>query len=294
MREASSGSDPPAARKGSLTVIGKGESAMSARRAARSTFVLFLLVIAGAAGTAASGAFAAQRTGPILELSATSSRISLSARDVPLADVLTAIGRQAGVRMVLRGKLDIPVTETLVDVPIDEGIQRLTRWQSVVLVYDEPVDASEDVDLIEVWVAGATSGPDEPEGRARGVRSDDRGADTPPSVGRRRIGARAHENGSTAAGILRDTATRDPSPTVRRSALQTRARESGADRVNGLREAAIWDPEPHLRRLAIRRLASTKGAEAGDTLLGLLNDPDPQIRAAATSAFARWSSRVNR
>jgi hypothetical protein len=189
---------------------------------------------------------------------------------------------------VLRGKLDIPVTETLVDVPIDEGIQRLTRWQSVVLVYDEPADGTDDVDLAEVWVAAAPGGPEDHRVRAPGVRSDDLRGDTPPLSNSRRIGALAREHGSSAVGILREMVTTNPSPGVRRRALQALARQPGVDSVTELREAAIRDPEPLVRHAAIRALGRMRSAEAGDALLLVLNDSDPGIRAVASSALARW------
>jgi hypothetical protein len=87
-------------------VIEKGVSAMSTRRAACAVFVVVFLVVGSADAIAAPGALAAQPKGPVLNLTVTSSRISLTARETPLADVLAAIGRQAGVKMVLRGDLN--------------------------------------------------------------------------------------------------------------------------------------------------------------------------------------------
>src|SRR5687768_14825483 len=70
----------------------------------------------------------ADRGGPkkagTLEIAATSAGMTVNAQAVPLGDVLDAIGRHAGIIIVRGGALDTLVTETLIDVPLDEGIRR--------------------------------------------------------------------------------------------------------------------------------------------------------------------------
>jgi len=56
-------------------------------------------------------------------------------RDAPMADVLLAIGAQAGFEVVIRGNLGGPVTWSFSDLPVDKGIRRLLDDDSVIMVY---------------------------------------------------------------------------------------------------------------------------------------------------------------
>src|SRR5262247_2377838 len=91
-----------------------------------------IAVAALAMGTSDAGAAGATAfpPGQVLEVTATTSHVSLTARETPLADVRKAIGQQAGVKIVLRSELNTPVTATLDNVPLDEAIRRLSRWHS--------------------------------------------------------------------------------------------------------------------------------------------------------------------
>lgn len=149
----------------------------------RSAFRFLLLVIGSVAASAASPAFAAQPDGHVVKVTVTSSRVSLTARETPLDDVLAAIGRRSGVKMVLRGDLNSLVTETLVNVPLDDAIQRLSRWHSVVLICDGAPSEAGGTTLSEVWVTRSSpvdggTDPDRNKRPAEGVqRHDGRVAD---------------------------------------------------------------------------------------------------------------------
>jgi ribosomal protein L25 (general stress protein Ctc) len=135
---------------------------MSSRRTAVTLCLVFSLAIVGHPQAANPGAIGSQPTSRILDVTVTSSRVSLTARETPLRDVLTAIGQQSGVKIVLYGDFDTPVTATLAAVPLDEAIQRLSRWHSIVLIYDpsargpdDVVSSADDGVLREVWVTSA-------------------------------------------------------------------------------------------------------------------------------------------
>jgi hypothetical protein len=66
-----------------------------------------------------------------------SGRLSVRTEQARLSEVLEAVGRHAGFKVVLTGDLDTRVTETLIDVPVEEGLWPLTRWDPVVLIYGE-------------------------------------------------------------------------------------------------------------------------------------------------------------
>src|SRR5262249_14807000 len=127
--------------------------AMSGRWTVLAMFAIVPLLI-DSRGAEAAGSTASP-PGQVLEVTATPSHVSLTARETPLADVLKAIGQQAGVKIVLRSELNTPVTATLDNVPLDEAIRRLSRWHSVVLIYDPSARGADDAALKEVWVMSA-------------------------------------------------------------------------------------------------------------------------------------------
>ena len=116
-----------------------------------------VVVFTGTAGAGASGSASAGPTSGTLEVTVRSARLTLNARDVPLREVLTAIGRHSDVRIVLSGDFSIPVTQAFVNVPIDEAIRRLSRWYSMVLIYDGPRTSVGGAALTEVWVTGTSA-----------------------------------------------------------------------------------------------------------------------------------------
>src|SRR5215470_16681089 len=132
--------------------------------------IVSLLIDGGGAGAAGQTASTASQ---VLEVTATPSHVNVMARETPLADVLNAIGQQAGVKIVLRSELNTPVTATLDNVPLDEAIRRLSRWHSVVLIYDPSARGPEDAALKEVWVMSAPADSRGRGGNPGAVQSED-------------------------------------------------------------------------------------------------------------------------
>lgn len=74
-------------------------------------------------------------------------RLTLSAHDAPLAAVLQAIGEKAGIEIEIRGDLDARVTESLTNIPLDEGIRQLLRTHSFAIKYKPPLNAPKEQQL---------------------------------------------------------------------------------------------------------------------------------------------------
>src|SRR5262245_4725189 len=85
-------------------------------------------VMSNAEKNFASVSFAAQPRRELLEVTVKSARVTLNTRGAALADVLAAIGRQAGVKVVLRDALMTLVTANLVNVPLEDAFRQLGRW----------------------------------------------------------------------------------------------------------------------------------------------------------------------
>jgi HEAT repeats len=262
-------------------VIEKGVSAMSTRRAARAVFVVVLLVIGSADAIAAPGALVAQPKGSVLNLTVTSSRISLTARETPLADVLAAIGRMAGVKMVMRGDLNTSVTATLVNVPLDDAIQRLSRWHSVVLIYKGSTEGVGAPVLTEVWVT--RSSPDLAKANPRGLEPPAR--DTSRDA---RADARLPAEWEQAAKAL--IAFKDANPETRSQQIEALVRAQGEDAiVAALREVATRNPDPRVRRSAIQVLGSMGSPQALAAVQATLSDANASVRSEALTALRRQS-----
>ena len=78
----------------------------------------------------------------------------------------------------------------------------------------------------------------------------------------------------------------DPAPAVRRAVLSAVPRGLADDRQDELLAVALWlsrhDPDPGVRRLALEVLAAGRtGAGVQARLVRALDDPDPEVRAAA-------------
>jgi hypothetical protein len=135
--------------------------------------------MSSAGETFASVAFAAQPRREILDVTVKSSRVTLNARGAALADVLAAIGRQAGVKVVLRDALTTLVTATLVNVPLEEAFRRLGRWHSIVFIYARSTGGRDRPALSELWVSS-------PDPHAPGARTQRAESAMPGEAGHRR------------------------------------------------------------------------------------------------------------
>jgi hypothetical protein len=232
-------------------------------------------------------------TGPpaSLEVTATSSHVTLTARERPLADVLNAIGQQAGVKIVLRSDFNTPITATLDNVPLDEAIRRLSRWHSVVLIYDSSDRGPDDAVLREAWITSApanarsvTPGVAQSEvGRPQQVSRvrNPRFATTPRPSTASNPGSQASDSRLAMAlkRVASDSGTQD---------IEVLVREKGADgAVNVLREAATRDPDEEVRRGAIKALASLGSPNAVEAIRGTLMDSLSLVRNEARLALRR-------
>src|SRR5262249_57247788 len=105
-------------------MIKKDESASCARPTTGAVLAVALPAMSNGEEAYASVAFAAQPKREMLEVTVKAARVSLNARGAALADVLAAIGREAGVKVVLRDALTTLVTATLVNVPLEDAFRR--------------------------------------------------------------------------------------------------------------------------------------------------------------------------
>jgi HEAT repeats len=261
-------------------MIQNDESALCARPTTGSTVAVALRTMSSSGESFVSVAFAAQPRDAILDVTVRSSRVSLKVRGAPLADVLGAIGRQAGVKVVLRDALRTSVTATLINVPIEEAIRRLGRWHSIVLIYDQPTDRAGRSALSEVWVTCPDA--DAASGLARGVVSAAAGASGEDAGAK---GQSLSEPERWARALI---AVKDASPEIRNQQIGALVSAHGEPAiVAALRQIATRDPAPRARRAAIQVLASMGTRGAIEAVRAALADTNPGVRSEANTALGR-------
>jgi len=225
--------------------------------------------------------------GRSFELTVRASRVSLRADDAPLREVLAVLGRKSGVTVVVSGAVDTLVTTSFIDLPLDEAVRRLSRSNSVVLIYD-PAPTGGTI-LSEVRVIGLSGLVAPALGAPRG---DSRVEFGQPTGNRHRVEDRVFDphRASSHFSILRravETLMREQGESeaarnllsghdsARERAVQTLVREQGAVNVGDiLREVIIGDPAPLVRRAAIRAVMSEQNL-FGVTELGIVATRDP-------------------
>lgn len=238
------------------------------------------LALADAAGAAGP----ADATAPVMEIARHGSRWTLRIQRTPLADVLRAIAARAGVKLSLRGDLAAPVTTTLTDVPLDEGIKRLAGGHSVCLLYDPPGPAADggtadkltEVLVIESPPAARVAPRVDLQQRLSHLRTV------------RMLGMRRDAESTTALARM---VTEDDDPVVRRRAALELARTRGPSADAVLVRALRGDADAQVRRAAALALAPVRTEEARRALEAAAADTDASVRGAARSALRRSSSR---
>ena len=211
---------------------------------------------------------------PAMDISHRDGLVTLSINDVPLSDVLQAIGREMGVKVDLRGNLTSLIDAELADVPLDEAIKRLARGHSVCLLYGAP-RRDGGAGLMEAWVIESRPGTTvarRPEAAGRSaVALDGRASRAPrPAV-------------ATLTRMLLD----DPSPAVRAQAATELLRLRDASATSALVTASRRDASTNVRRLAIRGLAALRTNDAWRAVEMAFDDHDPNVRAEAERALRR-------
>jgi HEAT repeat protein len=241
---------------------------------------------------------------PAIEISA-ARRLSVAFEQTPLAEALKAIAEQAGLRLRLRGDFLTPVTMSLVNIPLDEAIKRLTRGNSVCLFY-EAAGRAGSATLAAVWVFERP--PSRTDERARpfglrDVRALARRGDTAAitALGDLVLHARdpvvrghaAFTLGSLAPGhpsalAALTAALYDRAQNVRRQALRAITRLEGERALSLVRGLALGDEDRDVRCEATRALAAFRSPEARRALEAAYKDHDPSVQREAARGLARW------
>lgn len=282
-----------------------GPAGRRSRCAVRLAAALLLTSIVGARLAGADVA----PSRPTLEVTVEQGLVTVDVRQAPLADVLRRIGERAGFALTIRGDLNRPVTQGFSGVLLEDGLRRLTRGESVALVYASrrPGGPPRLTELLVYAAPPRLARPRESAFRPAKfqrifalARRRDAAAvadlagflagDPDPLVRSRAADALGGIEGAAAIAAL-TRARADEAASVRIRVLMALRRLEGPAAVGSLRDALVADPDASVRRAAARAIGTLRIETARAALESALGDREESVRRAVTAALQNWGVR---
>ncbi len=220
-------------------------------------------------------------TASVIDVKVRYGLLTVNLRDAPLADVLLAIGEQAGFRVLVRGNAKTTVTRSFSDVPLAKGVQRLLVHASSWLMTRDG-DALEEVRLYG-WIGSPVVKSRTAQAALAVSLTDDH--DTRLFVKKIVLDKVKGERSLVALAL----AAEDEDSSVRRWAIHGLGMISGEQAVWTVGVALLEDPDPSIRRSAARTLATMRNDAGMDFLYAAELDHDPGVRQAVEAALSRLS-----
>lgn len=201
-------------------------------------------------------------------------RLTLSVQNALLAEVLQAIGEEAGIAIEIHGDLTERITTSFNDILLEEGLRQLLRGESFALSYAPSASDAQGSSLIAISVLARSRV--EPAAKARKVSTV---GDQREKL--RRIRALSRQRDTNAVRELSTLALSDPSPFVRRRAVSALGRLRNQESLGPL-TLALTDESSSVRIQALQGIKNLKGGDAiGDLQAMVANDPDATVRRQA-------------
>ncbi|MDH3672816.1 MAG: HEAT repeat domain-containing protein [Gammaproteobacteria bacterium] len=194
-------------------------------------------------------------------------RLTVSARDISLRELLTAIARESGFTLVLLGPLQDKMTVEFKRLPLHKAFERILRHRNFAVEYDTSPGASPRVAGLWVFQNGEQNGP---------VQTI---VFTKPETDRARAAATLDNNVVQAVFV-------SPNPEDREDAVETLGQGGQTDQIANL-SLALTDVNTDVREAAIDALADIGGDEAAQALAVALGDENAALREGAVDALAK-------
>jgi HEAT repeats len=204
--------------------------------------------------------------------------LTLRAQEVPLADVLAAIGERAGFEVSVRGTADMSVSMVLAEIPLEEGLRQLLRGGSFAFFYDRP-RAEPAAELVELRVYAFEEGAAQPHpDRAAAPASEQPATLSAPML--------HDDEAAPVISPLDPLEDRLEFARIEARAGKPRSREN-------LITLVLEDEHADVRGLAASALGRLGGPEAGGVLAEALSDRDWRVRGRAAWALgAAWGDQA--
>jgi hypothetical protein len=281
----------------------------------RGRIVLLAVLLAAAAVGPARGN--ARQGGPLVSIQ--DNRLNVRLDRVPLRDVLAALAHEAPFTISVKGEVETePISISLHDVELEQGLRRLLRGTSYAMTYESAPSASTSPDkprLMELTVFGsakaaATSDAQDmgsqPLGtvKAMPLRSSKNAAASTPTgpspehhspapddPGQRveTLWTLGQQRSSELEATL-GSALDDPQEEVRATALEVLRDTGTAVPVEQLTRLAREDGNAHVRMDALALLADHAPDAAREALEAALQDAEPIVREHAERLLAEVES----
>src|SRR3990172_10245393 len=262
-----------------------------AQAAGRPMAIVMLAATLGLCHSVAAWAAAGERPASAVTVAVHQGLLTVDARNAPLADVLRLMGEGAGLRVKIDDAVGGLITDSFSAVPLDQGIERLARGLSFVLMY---ASGGCDRRLAEVWVLAPSKVREEPPRPvSRGRAAVTASAPSVPSPAAQQRAERlkaieelARPGDEDAAAALARILEGETDPLIRAKA-EAALNGFGGAHVAAALTSALRDQDPSVRLEAVADLSPVSGPMARTALAGaLVKDPDPRVRLQAAQALA--------
>ena len=228
-------------------------------------------------------------------------RLSVSAKNISIPDLMQLVGAEADFDVVAYGDLSDHTGSWLFpDLPLAEAIRKLLRDTNTIITYSPASHANAEPLISRIYLLGSSSAKVNPiriqtvkPGLDSQLRLDQAQADDVQS----RIAAIDRSEGLTDEITLENLVfalQHDPDPEVRLRAITALEGIGGAAAVSAL-EAGMGDTDTAVRKKLVQTLGKIDDERIplwlGQVLMG---DPEPEVRLAALQAVARKEGDIAR
>jgi hypothetical protein len=227
---------------------------------------LAVLLAAAAVGPARGSP---RQGGPLVSIQ--DNRLSAALDRAPLRDVLSALAHEAPFKISIKGDVETePVSISLHDVELEQGLRRLLRGTSYAMTYEPVSSASASPDkprLVELMVVGSEKAAPNPDVQSMG--------------------------GTAKAMTLTQGMAPQPFGTIKAMPLRTHMDAPVSTPHDPSPEQHLpSSDDPQQRVKALRTLGQQRSPELETTLGSALDDPQEEVRATALEVLRDTGSAV--
>lgn len=257
------------------------------------TALLLAVWLCPPAGARADGGPSAPQ-GAALRIEYEAGRVTLEARNVPLANVLLALGAKAGYRTDIVGDPGRTVDLSMTDKPLDVAIRKLVGDLSLVMIMRPRDSAGSGAPVRQIFVI-APDDPSGPHGPAVGERptppASDQSVSWNAALSRERqldvLEGLAASGGKNAVGKIEQAIANNSEPEIREAAVQALSSIDDQAATLALGRILFGNYDGETQRLALRALAAKRGAAARAFLEHVAQDAKSENRDLAADLLAR-------
>lgn len=214
-----------------------------------------------------------------IEVRIDSGLLTLHAENASLAEVLTEVGKQAGLEIFLEDDLDVSVTNSFSNEPLPQAIARLLGDITFVMVYGSAQQDERPPPLIALRVYGDSAG------QAAPVDADELDTDqsVEANIARRAVALGLGPTSDDDSGLYDDLAGHKDDERVH--AMQWLGDLGDDAAINALGRFLALDHQPAIRGEAALALGNIGGEAASKALELGLGDEDPDVRFQVVEAM---------